>query len=137
MSKRQGKAENVAEKIARISPVVRIVWYLLLLIVLTVFVIYNWNTAVEFVFFTEFNGENLLFLIWAAILILPLFNSFEGFGVKLSMWQQKQAKEESIQNAYRDVVAKIEINAYNKDQQKAIEDFNAKINKIKEEGGRE
>lgn len=68
---------------------VRKLWYLILMSISTPYVISNFEEIVEFQFFTEFNGRNLIFLVWIVLLIVPLFDSFEGFGISLKRYSQR------------------------------------------------
>ena len=58
-------------------------WYLVLLVISTWFVVKNFNCVTTFIFFKQFNGKNLIFILWLILLLLPLVKSFEGFGVKV------------------------------------------------------
>ena len=68
---------------------VRKLWYIILMSISTPYVICNFEEIVEFQFFTEFNGKNLIFLVWVALLIVPLFDSFEGFGISIKRFNQR------------------------------------------------
>ncbi len=68
---------------------IRKLWYLILLSISTPYVISNFDEIVEFQFFTEFNGKNLIFLVWIVLLVVPLFDSFEGFGISLKRYNQR------------------------------------------------
>lgn len=72
------------------------IWYLILVVISSIYVFLNFSELVSFTFFEEFNGKNLIFIIWLVLLLLPLFDNFEGFGVRFSKHQNKiiqQAKE--------------------------------------------
>jgi hypothetical protein len=77
----------------------RIIWYFIVLITLTLFVICEWPQITIFTFFSQFDGKNLIFLIWIIIIVLPLINGLEGFGFKVKSpfaeleEQVNQAKE--------------------------------------------
>ena len=44
--------------------------------------------------FTEkFNGMNLIFLFWLALLLFPMFESFEGFGISIKKRKYDKEKE--------------------------------------------
>lgn len=68
---------------------IRKLWYIILMSISTPYVIRNFEEIVEFQFFTEFNGKNLIFLVWVALLIVPLFESFEGFGISIKRFNQR------------------------------------------------
>lgn len=76
---------------------IRKLWYIILMSISTPYVIRNFEEIVEFQFFTEFNGKNLIFLVWVALLIVPLFESFEGFGISIKRFNQR--KEDKQLNA--------------------------------------
>lgn len=68
---------------------IRKLWYIILMSISTPYVIRNFEEIVEFQFFTEFNGKNLIFLVWVVLLIVPLFDSFEGFGISIKRFYQR------------------------------------------------
>lgn len=45
----------------------------------------------------DFNGNNLIFLFWLVLIIFPMFDSFEGFGISIK--KRKQNKEEDFLTA--------------------------------------
>ena len=61
----------------------QIYWYILIVVSLTTYIIINWQRATSFIFFSKFDGINLLFVVWVVLLILPCIGKFEGFGVKV------------------------------------------------------
>lgn len=48
--------------------------YIVLLMILTSYILINWETCVTMTFFEQFDGNNILFLIWIMLLILPFFD---------------------------------------------------------------
>lgn len=79
----------ISNAIDTIIVLLRKLWYVILLGLSTPYVIHNFEEIVQFQFFTEFNGENLIFLIWIMLLIIPLFDSFEGFGISIKRFNQR------------------------------------------------
>lgn len=64
---------------------------------LTLYVIKNWGLCVSMQFFSRFDGNNILFLVWI-ILILLIIYEVEGKGIKLR--KRKQEKDqEAMDNA--------------------------------------
>lgn len=63
-----------------IKPRWKIGWYLLVLALLTYLVISNWNTYING---TSNPFEIIIFLIWIAVLLAPLFREVSFFGVSL------------------------------------------------------
>ena len=73
---------------------VRKLWYVVLICASTIYVLSNFEEIVDFQFFENFNGKNLIFLVWLVLLIIPLFDSFEGFGISFKRYnQQKEAQQ--------------------------------------------
>ena len=58
-------------------------WYVLVLFVTTVYVISNFKCCINLHFTEEFTGKNLIFIFWLALIIFPMFDGFEGFGVSI------------------------------------------------------
>jgi len=73
------------------------------------YVFINFSELVSFIFFEEFNGKNLIFIIWLVLLLLPLFDNFEGFGVHFNKHANRVAQksneiaEEAMKNAPKTV----------------------------------
>lgn len=72
-------------------------WYVLVFVVTTVYVIMNFCDCIDLSFTEDFNGKNLLFLFWLLLIILPMFESFEGFGISIK--KRKQEKKEDVLTA--------------------------------------
>ena len=68
-------------------------WYVFLLIISSIYVFIYRNDISQL---TELNAQNLIFILWLVLLVLPLFESFEGFGVRVSRNKidQKQLTED-------------------------------------------
>lgn len=73
------------------------VLYILLLIALSTYVILNWGNCISMQFFSQFNGNNILFLVWIMLIVLPFYD-IEGKEVKLKMRSTKSA-EKKLQEA--------------------------------------
>ncbi|MBE6223896.1 MAG: hypothetical protein E7122_01525 [Bacteroidales bacterium] len=71
------------------------VWYLILLISTTIFVLCNYNDVASVSLLKRIDIRSLIFVLWLVLLVLPLFESFEGFGVRVSRnkTDQKQLTE--------------------------------------------
>lgn len=48
--------------------------YILLLALLSAYILINWEMCVTMTFFEQFDGNNILFLIWIVLLILPFYD---------------------------------------------------------------
>lgn len=65
-------------------------WYILLVVASSIYVIYYRHEIYQL---QELNTHNLIFLLWLALLILPLFSEMEFFGVRLKKEVQKATGE--------------------------------------------
>lgn len=68
-------------------------WFVLILTVATIFVFVHFKECVALSFTADFNGMNLIFLVWIALLIFPMFESFEGFGISIKKRKFDKEKE--------------------------------------------
>lgn len=68
-------------------------WFVLILALSTVFVILHFKECITLSFTADFNGMNLIFLVWIALLIFPMFESFEGFGISIKKRKYEKEKE--------------------------------------------
>lgn len=68
-------------------------WFGLILTLSTVFVFYHFKECIALSFTEDFNGMNLIFLFWLALLIFPMFKSFEGFGISIKKRKYEKEKE--------------------------------------------
>ncbi len=83
-------------------------WYWLLAISSSVFVIVNWKDCTNFEFFDDFNGENLIFVVWLVLLLLPLFDKLEIMGVNLKLNIQNKESEKAVREAISGQVPTLE-----------------------------
>lgn len=81
---------------------------------LTIYIISNWQKCISMQFFSQFDGNNILFLVWILLVILPFYD-IEGKGIKVHRKEMKKVE---------DAEAKIE----NKDAEFQLE----KLEKLKE-----
>jgi len=105
-----------------INKYARIYWYILVVISLTIYIISNWLCAISFTFFSEFNGMNLLFIVWIILLILPCIGKFEGFGFKV------ETPFERLKKTADDIIARPNKND--------IADIEKKLATVKKKGGK-
>lgn len=69
-------------------------WYMLVFLATTIYVLANFEVCIDLSFTEDFNGNNLIFLFWLVLIIFPMFESFEGFGI--SVKKRKQEKTENF-----------------------------------------
>lgn len=67
-------------------------WYILLLILSSIYVCDNFEILITQSFVRQFNGNSLIFILWLILLFFPLFNSIEWYGFKFS--KEREAQEE-------------------------------------------
>lgn len=48
--------------------------YIVLLLILSKYIISNWDKCISMKFFEQFNGNNILFLVWIALIILFFYD---------------------------------------------------------------
>lgn len=84
-----------------------IYWYLIVFSVTTIFVVVNYDECINLHFTSDFNGKNLIFLFWLAIIVFPFFDSFEAFGVSLKT-RRKEKEAENIRDQYQQKIANAE-----------------------------
>ena len=71
-------------------------WYIILLVLSTKYVITNFTTLINQCFGCHFNGNSIIFILWIILLILPLIDSIEGYGFKFNKEKsdrERQTKE--------------------------------------------
>lgn len=68
-------------------------WYVIVFIAATIFVFIHFKECIDLSFTDDFNGMNLIFLFWLALLIFPMFESFEGFGISIKKRKLDKEKE--------------------------------------------
>lgn len=71
--------------------------YIFMLLILWTYVIYNWDICVSMQFFSQFDGNNILFILGLVLTILPFYD-IEGKGVRLHRRSTKSL-EDQLQNA--------------------------------------
>ena len=57
----------------------RILWYISIVAGLSTYIVRNWSYAIDFTPFSNFNGNNLLFVVWIIVILLPCIRvEFKG-----------------------------------------------------------
>ncbi len=78
------------------------IMYFVLLVILTRYILLHWEECIAMQFFEKFDGNNILFLIWLALLILPFYD-VEAKGWKLRRKIIKDT-EKQYENAESDFI---------------------------------
>ncbi len=66
-------------------------WYTILLIACSIYVFIHFEKCMNLKFTSDFNGYNVIFIFWLILLIIPLFEKIEGFGIGFKT--RRQARE--------------------------------------------
>lgn len=78
---------------------IRKVWYVIVLVGTSIYVFNNFHELINFTFFDQFNGKNLIFILWLALILMPLFDNFEGFGIRFNTHKMIESNKISSQLA--------------------------------------
>lgn len=107
--------KKLSEIIDETFVVIQKLWYSILLAGTTIYVICKYPECTEFTFFKSFNGDNLVFVVYIILLILPLFDKLELFGVNVKLRWQNQYAEQVAKNASdtRNILNKDELSTLN------------------------
>ena len=68
-------------------------WFMLIFLVTTIYVLANFKVCIDLSFTEDFNGNNLIFLFWLVLIIFPMFDSFEGFGISIKKRKQNKVED--------------------------------------------
>lgn len=105
---------------------IRKVWYVLLLVLSTVYVGCNFCQLVEQSIITQFDGNSLIFILWLVLLLIPLFNSIEGYGFKFSKELEEQEKQTIQLQLLRDNIVNEDKIVSKEDIEKMFDTINQK-----------
>lgn len=67
--------------------------YVVLVIALTKYIFCNWEKCISMRFFTQFDGNNILFIVWILLLVLPFYD-IEIKETKFHKRNMEKAKEQ-------------------------------------------
>ena len=93
--------------------------YMLLLIILSIYIIMNWKTCITMKFFEQFDGNNILFLVWIVLLILPFYDvEAEGWKFRRKGIQDTQRLFNNAEADFvQDQINNIRANAQSQDSE--------------------
>lgn len=105
--------ESISKKFSRIRSFMKnnwknILWilsYLVLLFLSSVFVRYNWKQCLDIVFFSKFNGYNIIWILWLFLLFIPLI-TVDNQWFKISSPFNRTEKQNQIEDANSEVILK-------------------------------
>lgn len=95
------RKNNWAAMLNRILMWIPRLWYPLILILSTVYVCCNFSDCLNFQFFSDFQGDNLIFIVCLLLWILPLFDKFEIFGANFKLRWQNEVSQKAADEAIR------------------------------------
>ena len=72
--------------------------HFLVLTLLSIYVLSNWETCISMQFFSQFDGNNILFLVWIVLIFLLIYE-VEGKGIKVAKRKQEEAQQNLINAA--------------------------------------
>lgn len=105
---------------------IRKIWYLILLIVSTIYVIKNFTSFINLCFPCHFNGDSVIFILWIILLLMPLIDSIEGYGFKFN---KERGDKERQTRELQDLSDKL----VNRDSYSNIADLNSLLNELRKE----
>lgn len=104
------------------------VFHVIVFLCLSCYVLLNWGECISMQFFSQFDGNNILFLVWI-ILILLIIYEVEGQGIKIA-----KHKKEEVQKNLNDANLKYKLDTMYEQVKNSNPDVDAHQ---KEEGGSE
>lgn len=81
------------------------IFHIIVLTSLTVYVILNWRLCISMQFFSQFNGNNILFLVWILLILLTLYD-VEAKDIKIKERKMKEEYENAERIYALDTMAK-------------------------------
>lgn len=90
----------------------RPIWYIVLLILALVYVAMNYCDFILSDMFEDLTGRHVIFMACIVLLVSPLFDSFEGFGFKLSR-RKKEQMDSKLSELSKKVLTKDDIQVKN------------------------
>lgn len=100
---------------------IRKLWYVILIISLSLYILCDFQEFVTRSLISHFDGNSLLFILWVILLLLPLIESVEGYGFKVT----KERQSSEIRSLTNDVISREETPTY--------DDLTQKYNETKKE----
>lgn len=77
------------------------IFYYIVEVSLTVYVLLNWEKCIKMQFFSHFDGNNILFIVWIIIIFLAIYD-VEAKGIKFQRHEAEQITQNfgSIEKNY-------------------------------------
>lgn len=76
--------------------------YILLLMILSGYIVINWDKCIAMKCFEQFDGNNILFLIWIVLLILPFYDvEAKGWKFRRKGIEDTRKQFENAENTFR------------------------------------
>ena len=68
------------------------VFHVIAFLCLTCYVLLNWEKCISMQFFSQFNGNNILFLVWIILIFLIIYE-VEGKGIKIAKHKKEEVQQ--------------------------------------------
>lgn len=78
-------------KLKKIWAVRHRAFHILVLLCLTIYIMINWEKCIAMQFVSQFDGNNILFLVWLVLIFLVIYE-VEGKGVKVAQRKQEETQ---------------------------------------------
>ena len=79
-----------------------LILYLIMLLVLWIYIIINWGKCVSMQFFSQFDGNNILFLVGIILMILPFYEvEGKGFTIRRAGEKELEKKLDQVESEYQ------------------------------------
>lgn len=125
--KDRSKGENIFCKMIKKGWEKRFLFsYPSVLAILTVYIFFNWKICVSMQFFSKFDGNNILFIVWIILIVLPFYD-IEGKGFKL------HRKEEYLKERFEAAESKFIIDKVEGEYKENIQDSSGQAEQGREQ----
>lgn len=84
------QSANFWQKLQLFLMWVQALWYPILIIGFAIYLIFHYPDCKEFTFLNDFQGDNLIFILWLVLLILPIFSKLKIFGITIEFWGESE-----------------------------------------------
>ena len=68
------------------------IFHAIILFCLTCYVLINWEKCISMQFFTRFDGNNILFLVWIILIFLIIYK-IEGKGIMVAKYKHEETQK--------------------------------------------
>lgn|GEM_PF-4725457 len=88
------RTKGVVDKIIKhLFKFFKIYWYIVVMLPITMYILDNWRKSIDFTGLENIDGNNLLFIFWLALLVLPLLR-IKYKDTQIGMFDEDRAKKD-------------------------------------------